>query len=114
MDGPTDPRRRAVVDRDGALRRLRRSTQLSVLVTLALGGAFAALAAGSTHAKKIVRVPVRRAAAAAAPKLTVAPAPPLVAVQGADQSATPAPSPTPPASAPAQTYQPPVVVSGGS
>jgi len=104
--------RRAAAGRDGALRRLRRSTQASVVVSLALGGALAALAAGSTHAKKVVRLPVRRAAPAPA-ALTSAPAPPLVAVQCASQSAPPA-SPAPPASAPASTYQQPVVVSGGS
>ena len=113
MDNSPNPRRRAALDRDGAIRRLRRSTQVSVVVSLVAGGAFAALAAGSTHAKKVVRAPVRRAA----PKvsaLTVAPAPPLVAVQGVQQSPTPTPTPTPPASAPTPSYQPPAVVSGGS
>ena len=112
MSPATDPRRRAALGRDGALRRLRRSTQVSVVVSLALGGAFAALAAGSTHAKKVVRLPVRHVTAKPA-ALTSAPAPPLVAVKGASQSA-PAPAPAPPAAAPAQTYQQPVVVSGGS
>lgn len=113
MGSPQDSRRRAALDRDGAMRRLRRSTQVSVVVSLALGGAFAALAAGSTHAKKVIRVPVRRPAAKAA-ALTVAPAPPLVAVQGVQQTPSPSPVPAPPASAPAPTYQQPVVVSGGS
>lgn len=115
MSSPKDARRRAALDRDGAMRRLRRSTQVSVLVSLVLGGAFAALAAGSTHAKKVVRVPVRRAATTTAAALTVAPVPPLVAVQGAgEQPSAPAATPTPPVSAPAPTYQQPVVVSGGS
>jgi hypothetical protein len=111
MTSPTDPRRRAALDRDGALRRLRRSTQISVALTIAAGSGFAALAAGSTHAKKIVRTPARRVASTAAAPVS-APAPPLVAVQRAAQ--TPAPAPAPPASAPAVTSQPPVVASGGS
>jgi hypothetical protein len=111
MRGPDS--RKAALHRDGALRRLRRSTQVSVVVTLALGGAFAALAAGSTHAKKIVRAPVRRAMTTTAAALTSAPVPPLVAVEGASQAA-PQPSPAPPAAAPAPTYQQPAVVSGGS
>lgn len=81
-------------------------------MTVVAGGVFAALAAGSTHAKKIVRLPAPRATpAASASVLTEAPAPPLVGVQS-DAPSTPAPAP--PASAPAVTSQPPVVVSGGS
>jgi hypothetical protein len=114
MSSPKDPRRRAATDRDWAIRRLRRSTQVSVVVTLALGGAFAGLAAASTHPKKVVlRTPVRRATTTAK-ALTVAPAPPLVAVQGAEQPSASAATPTPPAAAPAPSYQPPVVASGGS
>ena len=113
MSSPKDPRRRAATDRDWAIRRLRRSTQVSVVVSLALGGAFAGLAAASTHPKKVVRTPVRRATTTAK-ALTVAPAPPLVAVQGAEQPSAPAATPTPPAAAPTPSYQPPVVASGGS
>ena len=110
MTSQAERRRRGALARDGAVRRLRRTTQISVAATVALGGAFAVLAAGSTHAKKtIVRVSARRATPAAV--LVQAPAPPLVDAQ----SAAPAPAaPAPPAAAPTPSYQPPVVVSGGS
>lgn len=113
MNSPADPRRRAA-DRDVALRRLRRSTQASIAATVVAGGVFTALAAGSTHAKKIVRLPARRVThAASVSALTEAPVPPLVGVDGG-APATPASAPAPPASAPAVTSQPAVVVSGGS
>jgi Fe-S cluster biogenesis protein NfuA len=106
----TSSRARAAIARDAGQLRLRRLTQLSAAVMVALGTAFAALAAGSTHTKKaVIRVSARRPRAVLHVR---APAPPLVAAQ----------SPAPPASAapaapvvtPTPTYSPPVVVSGGS
>lgn len=84
-------------------------TQLSIGLTVALGGAFAALAAGSTHPKKVVRVAVPRARVAV---LVDAPAPPLVG--GQSSAPTPSSAPVAPAAAPTPTYVSPVVVSGGS
>ena len=114
---PADARRPAHA-RDAAIVRLRRVTQLSIALTVAAGGAFTALAAGSTHTKKttVVRIPARRVAAHAAAVVVQAPAPPLVSAQSAPTapSEAPAPAPAPAASAPAPTYQQPVVVSGGS
>jgi hypothetical protein len=108
MKSPPDGRRAALA-RDAAQLRLRRATQISVALMVALGGSFAALAAGSTPPKKtVVRVPVRGARAVA---LVTAPAPPLHAAQS---SAPAADAPAPPAAAPAPSYAPPVVVSGGS
>lgn len=107
--------RRSARARDAAVVRLRRATQLSVALMVALGGAFVALAAGSTHTKKaaVVRVPVQAVASAAV--LVRAPAPPLVGVQSAPVTApTPAAAPAASVPAPAPTYQQPVVVSGGS
>jgi hypothetical protein len=119
MQKPTKSRPRAAVARDAAQLRLRRATQISVAVMVALGSAFAALAAGSTTTKKtLVRTPARRVHTAL---LTQAPAPPLVAARSASSSdesaaapATAPAAPAPPAAAPAPSYSPPVVVSGGS
>jgi hypothetical protein len=115
MDDRTRDPRRAALGRDAALARLRRATRVSVGVALALGGAFAALAAGSTHTKKSAApTPVRHTARQ--PALTVAPVPPLVSAAGASSSgddssqASPAAAPA----APAPSYAPPVAVSGGS
>ncbi len=112
-NAPEDVRRSAQ-SRDAATLRLRRVTQLSVALMVALAGAFTALAAGSTHTKKaIVRVPARRVASPVV--LVRAPAPPLIGSQSAPPAANEAPAaPATPAPAPAPTYQPPVVVSGGS
>ena len=108
--------RHASLARDAATRRLRRVTQLAVAVMVALGGAFTALAAGSTHPRKTgVRAPLRHVAAVV---LAQAPVPPLVGVQSSapDSSAAQAAAaaPAPPASAPVPSYSPPVAVSGGS
>jgi hypothetical protein len=114
MQKPPAGRPRPVLARDAALRRLRRATQVSVAVMVAVGGTFAALAAGATHAKKtVVRSPVR---ARKVVSLMQAPAPPLVAAQSAAPAASAAPpaAPAPPVAAPTQSYSPPVVVSGGS
>ncbi len=107
-------RTRPAVARDAALRRLRRTTQVSIAVMVALGGAFTAFAAGSTHTKKtVVRAPVRKAQATI---LTAAPAPPLVSAQASQSSddSSAASAPAAPVSAPVPSYSPPVVVSGGS
>lgn len=113
--------RRAVAARDAASLRVRNATRISVAVGIALTGIFAAVAAGSTHTKKIVvqRVRARRTKTAATSSAPVtAPAPPIV---GAGQSPSSssgqaAPSQTPAASAPspAPASVPPTVVSGGS
>lgn len=84
---------------------------------VALGGVFAALAAASTHTKKTVVVSgSTRQVSASSAVLIQAPAPPLVGLQSPppDASSAPAPAPAAPAAAPAQSYQQPVVVSGGS
>jgi hypothetical protein len=96
--------------RDAARLRLRRLTQASVALMVAVGGAFAALAAGSTHTKKTVvrSQPVR----ARTNILAQAPAPPLVSARSPAAS-TPA-APAPPVAAPTPSYSAPVVVSGGS
>ena len=93
--------------RDAARARLRRATRVSVGASLALGGVLATLAAGATHTKKApyVQRVVRRTRV-----LTVAPAPPLVAV--ADQAAEP--QTAAPVAPPTPSYAPPVVSSGGS
>jgi hypothetical protein len=93
--------------RDVAKRRLRRTTQLSIAVTIVIGGIFASLAAGSTHFTKRV---ARQARRTTTKTVVQAPAPPLVAVQ----SPASTPAPTPSAAPPAATAQAPVVVSGGS
>ena len=102
--------RGAVAARDAALGRVRRTTTFVAAGCVALAAAFAALAAGSTHARRTA-APVRAAPGRKATRSPVAaPAPPLVAVaQAADQAPQPAPAP---AAAPPTT--PPVAVSGGS
>lgn len=94
--------------RDAARRRVGRTTQLAVAATLAVGGVFASLAAGSTHFTKSV---VRQTRKVTTKTVVQAPAPPLVAVQGSSGAAAP---PPPQPVAPAATSQAPVVVSGGS
>ncbi len=105
--------RRAQVARDRARLRLRRATGGAIAGAIALSGTFAALAAGTTQAKKVV-VRLRPAArqGTALPPLTVAPRAPLVAAHTAPPP--PPPVATQSQSAPAQSYAPPVVVSGGS
>ena len=96
--------RQASLARDAGARRLRRVTQLAVAIMVAL-------AAGSTHPKKTVAgAPLRRAAATV---IAQAPAPPLVAAQGATPDSQAA-SAAAPVAAPVPSYSPPVVVSGGS
>ena len=75
MPDPSQLRRRSALARDGAVRRLRRATQISIATMVALGGGFAALAAGSTHAKTAA---VHRTKPSVRAKVVTAPAPPLV------------------------------------
>ena len=99
-------RRRAVLARDAAARRLRRVTRVTAGGTLALGGIFAALAAGSTHVKKTL-VPNLTGETSTSTAVRSAPAAPLVPAQSEA-------SPAPPAAAPTPASTPPVAVSGGS
>lgn len=103
----------AVRARESARARVRFATGAAVVAGVALTGAFTALAAGSTHLRKIVRT--RTPQPAASHRHTspvVAPVPPLVSVGGA--APAPAPSQQPSTPAPEQTQAPPVVVSSSS
>jgi len=101
---------RAVRARDAADRRVRIATGGVVAVAAALTGVLAAVASGSTHARRVVtRVEHVRARSARSP--VVAPAPPLVAVNSAPAEPPSSPAQPPAVAAPTQ---PPVVVSGGS
>lgn len=99
--------------RDAATIRLRRVTQTSVAVAVALAGGFAALAAGSTHPAKKSAPSNQATTTITASASTAAPAPPLVPAQ-AGKPTTHTPAPSPPAVAPAPATTAPVVVSGGS
>lgn len=97
--------------RDAADRRVRIATAGVVAVAAALTGVLAALASGSTHARRVVtRVEHVRARTTTRP--VVAPAPPLVGVNSAPAVAPPSSPAAPPAVA--APSEPPVVVSGGS
>lgn len=102
--------RRAIAARDGASTRVRLLTGGALAGATLLTGLFAALAAGSTHARKTVTHVTRVNPAAARTGRVVAPDPPVVA---ANQSPA---APAPPAQAPSSVpnTQPAVVVSGGS
>jgi hypothetical protein len=102
---------RAVRARDAADRRVRIATTGVVALAAALTGVLAAVASGSTHAKRVVaRVEHVRVRSTKRP--VVAPAPPLVGVSSAP-AAEPPSSPVQPPAVAAPT-QAPVVVSGGS
>ena len=94
---------------------MRRATTLGVGASILLTAMLAAVAQGSTHARRVLTHAVRapkRAAAVVAPEPTLVPTP----AAGESSQASPAPS-TPqssPAPAPVQTPAAPVVVSGGS
>jgi hypothetical protein len=88
------------------------STGVALLAAAALTGAFTALAAASTHAKKIVRRLETRRPVAHRLAPVVAPAPPLVQLGGS--SAAPPPETPTPSAAPVPATAPPVVASGGS
>jgi len=100
-----------IAAREAAVRRVRVSTGVALVVAAALIGAFTALAAASTHAKKIVRrfEPRRPVVHHVAP--VVAPAPPLVQLGGTSSTPPPSASPSP---APLPATAPPVAASGGS
>ena len=101
---------RAAHARDVALRRLRRFTGGLIAAAVALTGAFAGVAASSTHPRKVVartRRETRRITRVTTPPLPPAPAAP-------EQAAALPMAPSPPAGAPVATAAPPVVVSGGS
>jgi hypothetical protein len=102
--------REAVARRNSGLARTRRLTGLSLVGGLGLTLIVSAVAAGSTHARKLVsHVAHTRRRPAAVPN---APAPPLVPARSVEAPSTPAaPTPSP---APAPTPAAPVVVSGGS
>ena len=97
-------RRTTTADRDRALRRLRRTTSVTLAAAGALVAAFAGLAAKALPGHKTV------------------PSTPAVAVRTTQQRATPPPlvpaqsaaTPAAPASPPVQTQAPPVAVSGGT
>jgi hypothetical protein len=110
----TDPAvvRRAIAKRDAASARVRRLTGVALAGAAALTGVFTALAAGSTHPRKVVRRVERPRAAAVSRKPVVAPAPPLVAADSAPAGQAAEASAPPPVSAPPDAG--PVVVSGGS
>jgi hypothetical protein len=103
--------RRAIGARAAAAQRVRGVTAVVIGVAAALTAGFTALAAGSTHPRRVVH------RLRATPRQTllrvVAPAPPLVAIHDENQPNAPqtaAPS-APPVAAPSA---PPVVASGGS
>jgi hypothetical protein len=92
--------RETPIDRDRALRRLRRSTSIALAAGGALVAAFAGLAARSLPSHHTVTATTAHASTTATP-------PALVPAQSSATTAVPA-------SPPVQTQSPPVVVSGGS
>jgi type IV secretory pathway VirB10-like protein len=102
---------RAADARDVALRRLRRFTGGLIAAAVALTGAFAGVAASSTHPRKVV-ARKQSGEARGVTRVTTPPLPP--APPAPDQAAAPPPAPAPPAEPPIATPVPPVVVSGGS
>jgi hypothetical protein len=109
----------AAAARDAGLRRLRVATRAAVVGAVALGSAFAGLAAASVHGRKLTTAPNVRAAprrsrvGASKPAhhaTGIAPVPKLVPVASADQPPPPEPPPAPPTA----TQAPPVAVTGAS
>lgn len=96
---------RAALARDRALARLRRLSGAALGAALLLSGAFAGIAANTTHPRKVVR----RQTARPMPRNQAEP--PLPSARPPSESVL-APPPSPPA--PAPEASPPVVVSGGS
>src|SRR5690348_9659219 len=86
---------RAVAARESARARVRFATGAAVVTGLALTATFAALAAGSTHLRKIVRERPRHVVHRASTRPVVAPAPPLVSVGGSAPQPSPSPAPAP-------------------
>ena len=107
---PTPERqRRAAVDRDAAIARVRRATTATLALATALVAAFAGLAAASTHSRKPVRqaVTTRRSNATTIVQ-TPSVSPPPVQPSGST------PSPAPSAQAPTPSVSPPAAVSGAT
>jgi hypothetical protein len=98
-------RETTTTERDQALRRLRRTTSVTLAAAGTLVAAFAGLAAKALPGHHTATIANARVPATAR-RATPAP-PPLVPVQSAS-------APAAPASPPAQTQAPPVVVSGGT
>ena len=103
-----EARRRAVVDRDAAIARVRRATTATLALATALVAAFAGLAATSTHARK-ARRPKAEGSTATAIVQTPSVSPPQL-----ESSGSSAPPPAPPAQAPTPSFSPPTAVSGGT
>jgi len=97
-------RKTTTTDRDRAIRRLRRTTSVTLAAAGALVAAFAGLAAKGLPGRHTVKTTPAVAASTARQRAT---APRLVPAQS---DATP----VAPASPPVQTQAPPVVVSGGT
>lgn len=92
--------------RDAAALRVRRASRAAIAGSALLATVFTAVAAGSTHAKRIVRAAVHpRARAAVLPPVRVTAPPPLPPGESA---------PAPPPALPSPSAAPPVAVSGGS
>lgn len=102
--------RRAVSERAAASIRVRRATGVILAGAAALTGVFTALAAGSTHARKVVSRVHHQRVVAHPNRPVTAPDPPLVRLHGIS-SAPPSTSVAPPVATPST---PPVAVSGGS
>jgi hypothetical protein len=101
-------RRRAAVDRDAAVARVRRATTATLAAATALVAAFAGLAATSTHSRKVVRAVTKR------PKSTTTVQTPAVSPPPLKPSGSPTPPPAPPAQAPTPSVSPPAAVSGAT
>jgi hypothetical protein len=91
------------VARDAGVARIRKLTRGAIVCATLLAGAFAGLAAASTHVRK---------AAAAGTNQNVTTVPPAVPAPAPD--AAQAPAPAAPSQAPSQSTAPPVASSGGS
>ena len=92
--------------RDAAVARVRTLTRGALVLVAVLSGAFAGLAAASTHVRKATHAATQsvRRSVTSVPTPTPAPAP----------SSGQIPAPAAPSQAPAQSTAPPVVSSGGS
>jgi hypothetical protein len=111
MQGRSDDVARAIRAREEAGRRIRLATAALLTAAVCLAVLFATLAAATTHAAKRIVTPRTPARSRRLPPLKEAPAPPLVSAEALAPSEA---SPAPPASTPAASAAPPVVVSGGS
>jgi hypothetical protein len=104
-----EARRRAVVDRDAAIARVRRATTATLALATALVAAFAGLAATSTHSRKVVKRATTKGSTAAATVQTPSVSPPPLQPSGSST-----PSPAPPAQTPTPSSSPPAAVSGAT